>query len=1031
MKICPSCDQPVAEEITACPSCGVEIGEGRKYIDDYQIVEVLHEGYASTLCKAIRERTNETVMLRLFTPQAGVQGDVAVRLMRELVDLKKLPAESFVQHYAIRCSEDKIWYRVSEWIDSESWGSLLASGSLNDQETVIDLFYQMTSILSILHQKGYMIPHLILNDIIVFRDEKQQLKIKIDYKLSRFFDPKLDRPGPMLSKLLTCHTDIVNQRPFDFRTDIWSLGKIFVELLTADLECTDFHAKADELEVPQELKTLIKVMLAGDPDVRPRSMADVADTLLRIHAKSDHFESQGAAESKIAVLQKRITLLGVCLVVLFVCGGLLWYQFVDRKEDPASVLEEYANRYARSVAFVLTEYWLKADNKKVYQNVAEGSAFLVDENGYMLTNRHIACPWLEDRRLFAAIQHYRHIKQTVQFGYRIFLWFEGERAFHRAAGLIRGADISDNYFIKTAFSTESAPRLKIAGVAKPPVRTLQMVMSPLKNDYAVFKIESVPEGLQPLPLDLQMDPQKIPKLSRVLALGFPLGRTTQDTSVNVSVTSGHVRRSFRNLLQVDAALHGGNSGGPIIDKRGKVIGIVTGVALGMAQGMVPIATPLSDMGLILPINNAAEFLQELKAGQVKWNGVLDLSLNETLKKIRASAKQGRWAEAMRLAEDALLHSLQPEMVVAAGVMHFCADDMQGARQRLMQAVSMDAENYQAKLLLFIIDWLESEKKVPAFRDELLAGDWHSKAEFEGYLVHVLQGVVNESTALKGWYDPVEKCWLYYILALKRYKKQDWIQAEAYLKKAVLAAGVDTWEFFLARAQMDQLQKMRRKAIQKEDLLKKQAADMEAFNQEVGKVQSLKTKQQDELTPLMVELSQASVEVEKKIALLGKLLALEPENYRIWVALAFYNAALEKWPEAQKAVQSFLKLEGRQNAHRMSLGLLEAGMLHHQGQSQEARAHLETYAKQITATWFLSICEHLLGKVSAASIENEAGESPEKLLTAYTALGFWAEGAGEKEQAVGYYKEALESFLDNWLEYDFVRERLSRLKKPAP
>ena len=250
MKICPSCDQPVTEEIATCPSCGIEIGEGRKQIDDYRIVEVLHEGYASILCKAIREQTNETVMLRLFTPNSGVKGDVAVRLMRELIDLKKLPEESFVQHYSIRCSQDKTWYRVSEWIDSESWGSLLASGSLNDQQTVIDLFYQMASILSILHQKGYMIPHLILNDIIVFRDQKQRLKIKIDYKLSRFFDPKLDRPGPMLNKLVTCHSDIINRRPFDFRTDIWSLGKIFVELLTADLECTDFHAKVDNLELP-------------------------------------------------------------------------------------------------------------------------------------------------------------------------------------------------------------------------------------------------------------------------------------------------------------------------------------------------------------------------------------------------------------------------------------------------------------------------------------------------------------------------------------------------------------------------------------------------------------------------------------------------------------------------------------------------------------------------------------------------------------------------------------------------------------
>ena len=1037
MKLCSNCDQLVAEKITTCPSCGSEIDKGRTHIDDYRIIDVMHEGYASFLCRAVRERTSEQVMIRLFTAQSGVDRKVAKRLEEELHKLKKLPGESFVRHHAIRRSRDGLWYRISEWVDTESWGSILASGLLNDQQTALDLFHQMASVLTRLHAEGYFIPHLILNDIIAVRGEDEKLKIKVDYKLSRFFDPKLDRPGTMLKRLLNCHPDIRNQRPLDFSSDIWSLGKIFVELLTANLECTDFLARADELNIPHEFRILLKVMLAEDPDLRPRSMAEVAESLSRIKAEAQQVETRPriqAAEAPswiIKGLQKRVRILAAVVIVLGAAIGWSWFQFAKEKEDAGTMLEEIANQYARSVAFVLAEYWLKVDNEKMYHNVTEGTAFLVDANGYLLTNRHVACPWLEDRTLFAAIQHFRNLNKTPQFEYRIFLWFEGERAFHRVGDLIPGADLSDMYFIKTAFSTESTPRLTIAGVAKPPVRTLQMMTSPLRNDFAVLKIESVPEGLKPLPLDMHMDPQKIPKLSRVLALGFPLGRRTQDTSVNVSVTSGHVRRSFKNLLQVDAALHGGNSGGPIIDKRGQVIGIVTGVTLGMARGLVPMATPLSDMGLILPINNAVEFLAELKAGRAKWNGVLDFSVDETLKKIHVSAGQGRWAEAMRLADKALAHNLQPEMVMAAGVMHFCANDMEEARHRFMQSVSMDAENSQAKLLLFIIDWLKDEKKANTFGDDLLSVDWRSNAEFEGYLVQVLEGSVDESSALKGWYDLVEKSWLYYILGLKRYKYQAWVESEALLKQAVLAAGADTWEFFLARAQIEQLHKKRRKTLQGKDQFKKLKTAREAFDQEVKDAQALKAKRLDQLTPLLMELSQTSTGVNQKADLLGKLLALEPDNHKIRVALAFYHAALEKWPQAQEAVQSFLKLEGRQNADRMSLGLLEAGVLHYQGQSEKARSILRTYAQQIPDAWFLSICENLLDKVSGASLETEAGESPEKLITAYTALGFWSEGSGDKKKAMGYYKEALESFLDTWLEYDFVKERLSRLKNPTP
>jgi hypothetical protein len=54
MKLCPICGQSVAEEITTCPACGGRIAEGRTHIDDYRIVDVLHEGHSSFLCRAVR-----------------------------------------------------------------------------------------------------------------------------------------------------------------------------------------------------------------------------------------------------------------------------------------------------------------------------------------------------------------------------------------------------------------------------------------------------------------------------------------------------------------------------------------------------------------------------------------------------------------------------------------------------------------------------------------------------------------------------------------------------------------------------------------------------------------------------------------------------------------------------------------------------------------------------------------------------------------------------------------------------------------
>jgi S1-C subfamily serine protease len=1037
MKLCQKCDQPVAEEIITCPSCGSVISEGRKYIDDYRIVDVLHEGYSSFLCRAIRERTQELVMIRLFTPESGVDEAVAGRLQRELEELRKLPAEGFVRHHSIRRSSDGLWYRISEWINTESWGSLLASGRLQDTAAFIDLFYQMASILAVLHDHGHFIPHLILNDIIVIKNDREELRVKIDYKLSRFLDSKLDRPGPMLKNLMISHPDIVNQRPLDFRSDIWSLGKIFVELLTADLEAIDFLAKVDELaDLPEELAVLLKVMLADDPDMRPRSMSDVAQSLARIKTgETEKAREQPPDDRRTPVafnarLPAIVKLLVAAVAVLMVAGVIAWFQLGRQKEDSASVLEKYANQYAPAVAFLVTEYWLEAGDVRYYHNMTEGTAFLVDPGGYMLTGRHVVCPWLEDGPFFATAEYLKLNDLIPRFGYRIFLWFDGAKAFNRAAGMLPSPEPADAYFTELAYSTEADPRLTIAGVAKAPSQIRQLISSPLKDDIAVIKIGSVPKGLQPLPLELEMDPQKIPKLSPVIALGFPLGRRIQEDTVNVSVTRGHVRRTFKNLIQVDASVHGGNSGGPIIDTRGRVIGIVSGVAMDYTQGVVPTAAPMWDIGMILPIGKAVDLLVEIKAGQIKWNGVLDFSVDETLNKIREKAAGGRWAEAMRVADEKLALNPQPALVTAAGMMHFCAADYQGAKRLFSQALSMDADDYQARLMLFLIDWLVDDKAVSIHRQDLLDLDWRSTAEFQGYLARVLERSVTEESALQGWYNLSEKSWLNFVVGLLHAKREDWAGAEKLMREAILITDPEAWEYSLARARSEQFQRRRRGTLNTETQWNQYQAEINDFEKAAAEAKTTHLERRAKLAVLYTQIADRTTDLKEKLRIMEQIYAVIPDNRNILAALAYYSAADEDWSKSLGYMRDFMQTRARQNARSMSIGLLEACVLNFQGEDEAVQNILETYGSRIRAPWFLDIRDYFMGNQTEKALKEKAGETPEKLVTAYTLMGFWDEGSGRADSALKHYKEALESFLDYWLEYDFARERFKKLKKSA-
>jgi S1-C subfamily serine protease len=98
-----------------------------------------------------------------------------------------------------------------------------------------------------------------------------------------------------------------------------------------------------------------------------------------------------------------------------------------------------------------------------------------------------------------------------------------------------------------------------------------------KNDIAVLRATTLPGEIVPATLG---DPGAVREGSEAFAVGNPFGLPD---SMSAGVISG-LDRSFvledsgvvlRGLIQIDAAVNPGNSGGPLLDRDGHVIGIVT------------------------------------------------------------------------------------------------------------------------------------------------------------------------------------------------------------------------------------------------------------------------------------------------------------------------------------------------------------------------------------------------------------------------------------------------------------------------
>jgi 2-alkenal reductase len=190
--------------------------------------------------------------------------------------------------------------------------------------------------------------------------------------------------------------------------------------------------------------------------------------------------------------------------------------------------------------------------------VAQGSGFVVSRQGYILTNSHVITNAGEST--------------SVRGADRVYVEFQDR---DRAPAKIVGWDVFD--------------------------------------DVGLVKVDPSAHAVKPVPLG---DSAAVSVGEPVAAIGSPFGN---EDSLGVGVVSA-THRSIQSLtstyslvdaIQTDAPINHGNSGGPLFDARGRVIGINAQIRSGTGNN--------TGVGFAVPINSARRSMDQLVAtGHVSY-----------------------------------------------------------------------------------------------------------------------------------------------------------------------------------------------------------------------------------------------------------------------------------------------------------------------------------------------------------------------------------------------------------------------------
>ncbi len=225
-----------------------------------------------------------------------------------------------------------------------------------------------------------------------------------------------------------------------------------------------------------------------------------------------------------------------------------------------------------------------------------------------------------------------------------------QRQAQKAQAVGTGFIIDANGWIVTNFHVAGKADSITVTLADGRKLPAKMVGGDEKTDLALIKVESD----KPLPYVTFADASKVRVGQPVMAVGNPFGLGGTVTTGIVSARGRDIHSGpFDDYIQTDAAINRGNSGGPLFDMDGHVIGINTAI-FSPSGGSV-------GLGFAIPSSLAEPVVAQLKTNGRVERGLLGVQIQPVTEELAQSMSLGS-------EKGALVAQVQPDSpALAAGI----------------------------------------------------------------------------------------------------------------------------------------------------------------------------------------------------------------------------------------------------------------------------------------------------------------------------------------------------------------------------